>query len=270
MSSEAERYWDERLRSAWGLQGVGRLGFGRMYNEWQYRLRRDIFGQEVRRLGLSGSRVLDVGSGTGFYLERWRELGAGDIRAVDISGEAVQRLTRSHPWSRPVRLDISDADAVDVLEAGSYDAISAMDVLFHITDDERYERAIANLASLLAPGGVLIATEMLVRGAARHSHHDVARSLARVGALLTHAGLAIERRRPASVLMAYPIDAPPAVGTIWRAAMAPLRIVNALGWLYGPALYAVDRILTGRLQEGPSAELIVCRRVAPERDARGG
>ena len=48
-----------------------------------------------------------------------------------------------------------------------------MDVLFHIVDDDGYVRAIANLHSLLRPGGMLILTENLVHGDWHRGEHQV-------------------------------------------------------------------------------------------------
>ena len=42
-----------------------------------YKIRRQVVIREVRSLGVdcSHASILDVGSGTGFYLEIWKELG---------------------------------------------------------------------------------------------------------------------------------------------------------------------------------------------------
>jgi hypothetical protein len=40
---------------------------------------------------------LDYGSGTGFYLDRWQELGFPNVHASDVSEVAVQRLRERYP-----------------------------------------------------------------------------------------------------------------------------------------------------------------------------
>ncbi|KKL59685.1 hypothetical protein LCGC14_2212870 [marine sediment metagenome] len=63
-------YWDARLRAHWDLSGVGRGDYGVAYNRWIYRAQ----DRAVRRafhhcsVDVSGKRVLDVGSGTGYWL----------------------------------------------------------------------------------------------------------------------------------------------------------------------------------------------------------
>ena len=61
-----------------------------------------------------------------------------------------------------------------------------MDVLFHIVDDDRYMRALSNLASLLNVGGVLLLSENLVsrakpRRPSGHSEPRLGRLRAREG-----------------------------------------------------------------------------------------
>ena len=72
-------FWEQRLGEDWTLSGVGYQALGRPFNTWMYRVRRSVFLREVSalKLPLQTARVLDVGSGTGFYVRRWQELGAG-------------------------------------------------------------------------------------------------------------------------------------------------------------------------------------------------
>ena len=62
--------------------------------------------------------------------------------------------------------------------------ISAMDVLFHIVDDDGYAQAIHNLARMLAPGGLLVFTENLLHGRTDRAEHQTSRSLEAVSSLL--------------------------------------------------------------------------------------
>ena len=50
------------------------------------------------------------------------------------------------------------------LPTGDYDVVSAMDMLFHILDEDAYRRAIANLGALVRPGGHVVLTENLLDG----------------------------------------------------------------------------------------------------------
>ena len=85
-SFDPERYWSDRLEQRFSLGGVGWLGLGEPYNRWMYAVRRRVFRRVIRdRLDLPRARVLDVGSGTGFYVSLWRELGAGAVTGSDLT-----------------------------------------------------------------------------------------------------------------------------------------------------------------------------------------
>jgi 2-polyprenyl-3-methyl-5-hydroxy-6-metoxy-1,4-benzoquinol methylase len=157
---DARRYWDLRLDKHWSLRGVGMLRLGHSWNRWQYRVRRVVFRHIVRSLDvdLSTAKVLDIGSGVGFYINLWRQAGAANVTGVDIADSAVRRLSECLPGIRFERLDIS-GDVGHL--GGNYDAVSAMDVLFHIVNDDLYERAFANVYNLLRPGGWFIFSEHL-------------------------------------------------------------------------------------------------------------
>jgi len=85
-------YWKTRLTEHWDLHGVGFAGYGLRYNQWLYRVRRRVFLSHIRALPLDLSRatVLDLGSGTGFYVAIWRSLGVKAIAASDLTTVAVE------------------------------------------------------------------------------------------------------------------------------------------------------------------------------------
>jgi SAM-dependent methyltransferase len=226
-----------------------------------YRVRRSRFLSQVARTNLELRRadVLDVGSGTGFYLDLWRHLGVASVTGSDLTEAAFERLRATRPWARFERFDIG-GDAVPFADA-SFDAISIMDVFFHVVDDANFGRAIANVARLLRPGGTLIFSDAMLRtsppqGSARTPEHVVRRSLAAVREVLAAHGLEIVDRRPMFVLMAAPLDSGGSVrGGLW----AVVRSVASLGevgsWLMGALLYPVERTLLSVAREGPSVKL---------------
>ena len=68
---DPKAYWESRLSDEYSLAGVGYSGLGLSYNRWLYRIRKRVFRRTVRGflVGDPGAaRVLDVGSGTGFYI----------------------------------------------------------------------------------------------------------------------------------------------------------------------------------------------------------
>ena len=89
-----QTYWSEWLDRSFSIGGVGWLGLGESFNRWAYRVRRRIFLRTARGVvaDMPTARVLDVGTGTGFYIDRWHELGAGEVAGADLTEVAVQRL----------------------------------------------------------------------------------------------------------------------------------------------------------------------------------
>src|SRR5688500_10135220 len=134
-----------------------------------YRVRKHVFRRVLRPFAdrLRGARVLDVGSGTGFYLEEWKRHPIGELTGTDFSGVALARLRESFPGISIEHLDITTADRSQIERLGRFDFISIIDVLYHVVDDALYRRAFENLALLLKPDGVLVFTENFLQSAPR-------------------------------------------------------------------------------------------------------
>jgi SAM-dependent methyltransferase len=254
-------YWESRLADSFSLEGVGYSGLGRSFNGWMYRVRRAVVARRVRRLlaGKPPRSVLDIGSGTGFYLDLWRRLGAASVTGSDITDTAVDRLRERFPGTQLVRFDAGGEKLP--LPRASFDVVSAFDVLFHVVDDRRYERALANIRELLVPGGLFFFTDNFLHGPAVRAKTQVSRSLDSVRASLDAAGLEVVERRPLMVLTNAPVDSHSRLLHAWWAGLArAARASEALGWVAGAVLYPVELALVSLLREGPTTELMVCRR----------
>jgi SAM-dependent methyltransferase len=256
-------YWERRLAADFTLSGVGFRRLGPSYNRWAYRVRRARFMDMVRTHVSSPGAVLDVGSGTGFYVACWEEMGAAAITGLDLTRTAVQALQRRYSQHRFVNADIGTnlADLVCAgLQPAAFDTVSAMDVLFHLVDDEAYARALANVRSLLRPGGLFVCSEMLVHGQPRHAKHCAFRTLPAIEQMLAGAGLELVDRRPLFVLMNDPVDARHgALRALWYAAAAVVGTSDRLGEFVGRRLYPWELLLTRSRRESPTTELVVCR-----------
>jgi hypothetical protein len=137
-----------------------------------------------------------------------------------------------------------------------------MDVLFHITSDRRYERAFANLASLVKPNGLLVFSENFVHQRNPREAQQVNRSLVEIESLLRKAGFETLARRPMFVLMNCPVDSTSRVHRLcWRVLELAMVAWNPLGAVLGAVLYPLELALVARLKEGPSTELMLCRRL---------
>ncbi len=255
-------YWERRLEAHDGLGGVGWLGLGESFNGWMYAVRRRVFERAARRAAgarLTGLRVLDVGSGSGFYVDCWRRLGVARITASDLTQVVVDRLRARRPGVELMRLDIGSED----LPAGgeTYDAISAMDVLFHIVDEDDYRRALRNLAGLLSPGGLLLFSENFLSTETDRASHQVSRTGAEIRVLLADAGLEPVELRPMFLLMNTPLDSSSrALAVWWRLLTGAVGLHDRIGWAAGALLYPLELALVHTTRDGPSTKLMTCRK----------
>jgi len=255
-------FWEQRLSDNPSLVGVGHNGFGLAFNEWMYRLRKAVFLRHVRSLGLDFTKteVLDVGSGVGFWIRVWRSLGVQSLTGSDITAFATQKILEENPGIRAVQLDIASPAAQETLGA-KYDLVSAIDMLYHIVSDENYEAAIANLAASLKSGGHLIITENFLHHLSAKTSVQSNRTLQFVTDLVRKNGLEIVRRAPVFVVMNYPVDTRSALlKRFWLLATLPASYFEFMGHLYGALLYPIDLALTKMLTEGPSTEILICRK----------
>ncbi|MBV9599688.1 MAG: class I SAM-dependent methyltransferase [Chloroflexi bacterium] len=103
-------------------------------------------GRRLERLVPKG-RVLDVGCGSGVFLDAMRRRGWVVAGLEPHKSSAYQlRTTRG--------LDVTDATLDQVSsEWGPFDAVSLLDVLEHLSDPRR---ALRKVWHLLRPGGVLV------------------------------------------------------------------------------------------------------------------
>ena len=256
-------YWEERLERAKGLEGVGYVGLGHAFNTWMYRVRRHVFKRVVRsHVSLSReASVLDVGSGTGVYLRLWKELGALRISGCDITETAVARLGEELPDVDLFRMDISEGHTK---LNGTYDAVSCMDVLFHVVEEDRFDRAIANLARALKPNGLLFISGNFPHRKTRSEEHFIIRGIERYETAIAAAGLQVLDRRPMFHLLNRPMDSDSrGLHRWWAFVERVCRASYKLGGLLGAAVYPLELLLVRSRKEGVSTEIMVCVRVHP-------
>lgn len=204
--------------------------------------------------------MLDVGTGTGFYVREWQRMGAGTVTGIDVSAAAVERLREQIPEAKFLQADISEPPSGDL--GGDYDLVSAFDVLFHIVDDERFGRAIDHLGRVTRRGGYLLLSENFLRGTPLRVEHQVSRTRAEIDRALSDAGFEAVVRLPMFVLLNTPVDSRSRSHRVfWRVLAGVSRRNHRLGGLLAAALYVPELILTALVREGPSTELAVCRRL---------
>ena len=268
----ARDYWQSRLSQSYSLQGVGYQRLGKSFNQWMYRVRARVFARVAHRLGVdwTSARVLDVGSGTGFYVEQWHRLRVPKVVGVDITSKAVAELQSRFPGDEFLEADVGAVDGLRLTAHGSpltshvsrLTAVSAMDVLFHIVDDDSYRRAFVNIADSLSPGGWFLWSDNFLHHDTERVAHQASRSLAESEDAVRAAGFKIVERVPMFVLMNYPSDSTSKLARLaWTAMVSPAALADPLGWVLGAALAPLDTWLTSVVRESPTTEIMVCRKV---------
>ena len=252
-------FWENRLDEDWTESGVGYKALGLAFNSWMYKAREEVFLREAGRAGVGrSSRILDVGSGTGLYLRWWDRMQPAEVVGSDLTASAVRNLHEHFPDNRIEQLDITTG--IGPFEPGTFDVVSCMDVLFHITDDDKYRAALRNISQLLKPGGRFVFTENFVHRAQDRTAHQTNRSLEWISEALGEVELSVEHRIPHLVLMNAQVDAPWLWRKLWGGMLRAATLTEVTGNLTGAALYPVERALARRLHESPTTEMAVARR----------
>src|SRR5262249_19112763 len=99
-----------------------------------------------------GSRALDLGCGLGDDTFQVAQLVAprGRVTGVDVSPTMIEEARRRAETRRlPVEFEVGDSQALRFAD-GTFDAVRAERMLMHVPDAER---AIAEMARVIAPGG---------------------------------------------------------------------------------------------------------------------
>ncbi len=107
-------------------------------------------GDPKVRMPLVGKRVLDMGCGAGLLAEPLARMG-GSVVGVDAAPENIA-VAQAHIKQSGLEIDYR-AGEIEAVAGERFDLITCLEVVEHVADPAVF---IAGLASLLAPGGLLI------------------------------------------------------------------------------------------------------------------
>ena len=269
MGYDPVKHWSS-LHARADLSSVGQSALPADLNAYLYRALERRVRRFVRRHRLlAGVRTaFDVGAGTGYWVRVWHG-GVERVDGCDLVPAAVERLEAAFGprGDRFSTVDIGAAD--DSLPAGTYQFVSVMNVLLHLTDDEAFERGLGRIAALVAPGGHLLLVEPILLDdsyarPATPTQSSRARVLDAYQAPLLKGGLTLVELRGALAMASNPIEAGSKAAyerylRWWRwVAKRAKTSPSSLRWI-GPLMLELDRLAlaTGA---APSSKIAVFRR----------
>jgi ubiquinone/menaquinone biosynthesis C-methylase UbiE len=115
--------------------------------------------REVLQRFCPGRRGLDVGCGQGAYVARMRDLGF-EVAGIDASAGQVALASRN--VGAPGIITTGSVLRIPAVDR-AYDFVYVINVLHHLASLEEQRRAMAELARVLRPGGLLLVHEINTR-----------------------------------------------------------------------------------------------------------
>lgn len=258
-----EDYWQSRLSRKKGLEGVGFAKLGKYFNHWAYKVRKKVFLNLLKKHDIVpvNKKVLDIGSGTGFYIDIWESQGANDITGLDLANVSVENLKNTFHQHNFYQIDIGDKEYNEQNVLEKYDIISCMDVLFHIVEDERFENAIKHISAHLNTGGYFIYSDNFLRKKTKRGKDQVSRSKDLLYKLFEQNNFAIIERKPFMYLTNSPVDSKNIfLKTYWFILEQTITRLKFLGWITGAILYPLDMLLVNNCSESPTTEIILMKK----------
>jgi SAM-dependent methyltransferase len=255
-----KNYWDLRLKDHFDLTGVGFRRKSVAFNRWVYRTRSEVLNKILKDRGweTEGKAVLDVGAGTGYFIDYWLARKADPAMGIDIAEISIEKLRETFPKCEFRLVDLGEPQ-VNLNQ--KFDYVSVFDVLFHIVNDERFENAARNLAALCNPGAIVFITDIFGPKTIASVKHCRNRSLDQYNSVFSRAGF-----KNVDVVPLFYTLLPPA-----RFSNTIVRWGGILGWelitfvtrwswcgnIMGRLLYSIDKGLRKVFKKGPGGHLAV-------------
>ncbi len=219
-----QQYWTRLHASHRGrLSAVGYAAFGEGFNRMAYRLRRRAVARLVARNALAARpALLEAAPGVGAYEPVWRRFAVSRWVGLDLSEDAVAYCRRQYPWGTFLRQDLTEETWAGAArqEGAGFDLVTAIDVLYHLTEDAAFETALKGLAARVKPGGLLLVSDVFVPQDQRIAAHVRRRAM---GTHLRVLGeeFALVDREAVFAILADPVPRPGklrdrAVSVVWR------------------------------------------------------
>ena len=261
-----KEYWQNHLEGNLSLSGVGFTQFGKSYNKCLYKMRKRVFERAILKyeIDVLDTKILDIGCGSGFYVDILKQKGAKHLTGIDITAISVIELSAKYPTFNFYEADITSPTLIHELplKPGDFDLITAFDVLFHIVDDFEFIQAIKNVKMLCSKDGLIFITDIFPHKRPYIVFHQKSRVLKEYIQLLADNEIEIIDRMPVHYLLSAPLDI--SNGLLQKILLRIywdriIRVIERKTHLLGPIFLGIDSILTRLFKESPSTEMIICR-----------
>ena len=238
MTYNPKTYWEKRLSGKFSLSGVGYAGFSEYYNKWLYKAKIRTLKKALSlfKIDISNKTICDIGCGTGFFVEFYKQLGVKEIVGIDITSISIESLKLKYPEYDFIRGDVSSYKLEKIVKR-KFDILNVFDVLYHIKGDKAFEQAIANISSLTQKMGFIFISDMYGLNNIEPAEHVKFRGRKIYKEVLAENGIEMIGILPLYYLLNQPI-----FGKIHRLG---IKIDN----LFAPIYYYLDTLLSYILKD---------------------
>ena len=261
-----EKYWQERVSGRLDIGVVGHRSFGRAYNSYIYQRRIDLISDFLCQINvdLTKLKVLDIGCGSGFYVDFWKSKGIKEYVGLDISKDSVNQLKARYPNYRFIHANITLAETLSKITE-TYDIITVFDVMYHIIDDTRASMAFKMMEKWLSEkGNILIFDQLLERDFLLTSHVKF-RGRQSYQKLLQDAGLRINHHKQMFLLLVPPVFGIKYLDIMISGGYKCLGFfTKSLEWfgnILGYSFYHLDNLILRVGVHIPNHELLIIKKI---------
>jgi len=123
------------------------------YNSVELLILRHLYNNNRQ---VAGARVFDLGSGSGHWLDFYRDLGAAHCAGVDVSRKSCEYMTKKYASRDNVMIHQGKLHDILGKAEGRFNIINAVGIMFHLVDDQEWLDTLTQTARILEPGGLLV------------------------------------------------------------------------------------------------------------------
>ena len=156
-SYKPKTFWNDLLTNSFDLKGVGHFRLSNEENLKMYEDKKRIISGLLQNMNVpltDKTNVVEIGIGVGYWTDYFNSLGISNYTGNDIAEISVTNLKSKYPQYNFIQGDISEV----MLPENTFDFGAMIDVTQHITDDERFDKAMNNLWKSLKQGANLLIT----------------------------------------------------------------------------------------------------------------